>query len=266
MLIKFYVVCAFTDGPNSGNPAAVCILKEKIADRDKQSLATRINLSETAFILQDGDVFGLRWFTPQTEVDLCGHATLASAHILFELNIISGSQPAVFSTRSGTISAIKKNRLVEMDFPSEAPQQTDVPDDLLTAIPATPLYVGKNRFDYLALYQSEEIIRNATPNFSRIKNLKSRGLVITSSTFSKKYDFVSRFFAPNVGIDEDPVTGSAHCCLCPFWSQMLGRTDLIGYQASCRGGLVHTRLVGDRVFLSGKVTTLKNIEIDFPAK
>ena len=260
--MRVYTVDAFTDGPGSGNPAAVCILEKDVPERTKQKIASRINLSETAFLLEKEDLFELRWFTPETEVDLCGHATLASAHILFTLGLIPEAEDAVFSTKSGVLTASRKNDLIEMDFPSEDPWKVKAPEDLLKAIPSVPLYVGRNRFDYIALYENEKTIRSAVPELGHVGNLDSRGLIITSVSSSDRYDFVSRFFAPNAGIEEDPVTGSAHCCLCPFWSRRLGKKELTGYQASKRGGLVHTRLLEGRVCLSGKVLVTGSLEID----
>ena len=260
--MRVYTVDAFTDGPNSGNPAAVCILEEEVPDRTKQEIASRVNLSETAFLLKRKGVFELRWFTPKMEVDLCGHATLASAHILFTLGILPDAEDAVFSTKSGILTARRKSDLIEMDFPSEDPWEVEMPEDLLMAISQRPLYVGRNRFDYIALYEGEETVRSAVPELAHIRRLDSRGLIITSVSSSHRYDFVSRFFAPNAGIEEDPVTGSAHCCLCPFWSQRLGKKELTGYQASERGGLVNTRLSEKRVFLSGKAIIDGSFEIN----
>lgn len=264
-MIRVYAVDAFTDGPNSGNPAAVCILEKEIPDRTKQKIASRIDLPETAFLLKRKGVFELRWFTPKMEVDLCGHATLASAHILFTLGILPDMEDAVFSTKSGVLTARRKGDLIEMDFPSEDPWEVEMPEDLLMAIPQVPIYVGRNRFDYIALYESEKIIRSAVPEMDHVRALYSRGLMITSVSSSHRYDFVSRFFAPNVGIDEDPVTGSAHCCLCPFWSRRLGKKELAGYQASERGGVVHTRLLEERVRLAGKAVVTRSFEISPPS-
>ncbi len=260
--MKIYTVDAFTDGPRSGNPAAVCILEKEIPERIKQRIASQVNLSETAFLLEKEGIFELRWFTPETEVDLCGHATLASAHILFTLGIIPAAEDAVFSTKSGILTARKKSDLIEMDFPSEDPWEVETPEDLLVAVSAAPLYVGRNRFDYIALYENEGIVRSAVPKLSHVRRLDSRGLIITSVSSSDRYDFVSRFFAPNAGIEEDPVTGSAHCCLCPFWSRRLGKKELAGHQASERGGLVHARLLEKRVFLSGKAVVGESFEIN----
>ena len=260
--MRVYAVDAFTDGPNSGNSAAVCILEKEIPDRAKQEIASRVNLSETAFLLKKDGVFELRWFTPEMEVDLCGHATLASAHILFTLGILPATGNAVFSTKSGVLTARRKNNLIEMDFPSEDPWEVEIPEDLLIAISPAPLYVGRNRFDYIALYESEETIRSAVPKLGHVGKLDSRGLIITSISNSDRYDFISRFFAPNAGIDEDPVTGSAHCCLCPFWSRKIGKKELTGYQASKRGGLVHTKFLGKRVCLSGEAIVTESFEIN----
>ncbi len=259
--MKLYVVHAFTDGPGSGNPAAVCILEEEISSHTKQAIASEVGFSETAFLLKKENSFELRWFTPKQEVELCGHATLASAHILWELGIVRVDSDAVFFTKSGTITARRKDGLVEMDFPSERPWETETPVNLLKAISAKPLYVGRNRFDYIALYESEEIVKNTVVKLLHVSNLDSRGLIITSLSNSSRYDFVSRFFAPNAGIDEDPVTGSAHCCLCPFWSFRTGKTQLVGFQASKRGGIVRTNLVGERVLLSGEAITARILEI-----
>ena len=192
--MKIYTVDAFTDGPRSGNPAAVCLLEKDIPKRTKQKIASQVNLSETAFLLEKKDVFELRWFTPETEVYLCGHATLASAHILFTLGIIPAAEDAVFSTKSGVLTARRKNDLIEMDFPSEDPWEVETPEDLLMAVSATPLYVGRNRFDYIALYESEAIVRNTVPRLTQVRKLGSRGLIITSVSSSDRYDFVSRFF------------------------------------------------------------------------
>lgn len=262
--MKIRIVNAFAEGPYSGNPAAVCLLEKKIPDGTKRKIAFETGCPETAFLLEGEGVFRLRWFTPTTEVDLCGHATLAGAHVLWELGSAPPGEEIRFSTKSGILTAAKKDDLVEMDFPSREPREVDPPEDLLAAISRKPLYVGKNEYDYVALYESEEIVRNAAPRLDRVRNLDSRGLIITAVSDSGRYDFVSRFFAPGAGIDEDPVTGSAHCCLCPFWSRRLGKKKLTGYQASKRGGVVRTRLAGDRVLLAGKVSTAASMEVSLP--
>ncbi len=261
-MIRVYIVNAFTGGPDSGNPAAVCVLENEIQDRTKQKIAAELNLSETAFLIRRENVFELRWFTPEVEVNLCGHATLASAHVLYTLGIIAETRDAVFLTKSGILSARKKDELIEMNFPLQEAWEVEVPEELLLAISALPLYVGRNRFDYIALYDSEGTVRNAIPELGHIKKLNSRGLIITSVSNSGRYDFVSRFFAPSAGINEDPVTGSAHCCLCPFWSHRLGKKELTGYQASQRGGFVYTKLLDRRVLLAGRAIVSGIFEID----
>ena len=252
----FYTVDSFTDKPFSGNPAAIFILEEDIPDELMQSIASEVNLSETSFVIRKDDVFNLRWFTPTKEAGLCGHATLAAAHILWEVGVLDTKEEAVFETKSGILKARKNSDLIEMDFPIESPSEIDGPKELLKAIEYEPIFIGKNRMDYLAVYENEEVIRKAIPNFEYLKKLDCRGLIISAKSSSDKYNFVSRFFAPNSGIDEDPVTGSAHCCLAPFWSKRLGKKELTGFQVSKRGGIVHTKLEDDKVVLSGKAVTV----------
>ena len=259
--MKIHVVNAFAEGPASGNPAAVCVLEKELPDEVKQKIAFDAGCSDTAFLTEGENGFALRWFTPTTEVDLCGHATLASAHVLWELGRVPTREEIRFSTKSGILTAANKGGLVEMDFPCREPREIEAPESLSAALSQKPLYVGRNESDHIALYESEEIVRNAAPKMRHVKELGSRGLIITAVSGSARYDFVSRFFAPNAGIDEDPVTGSAHCCLCPFWSRRLGKKDLTGYQASERGGMVRTRLLEDRVLLAGKAFTATVIEI-----
>ncbi|NIP29693.1 MAG: PhzF family phenazine biosynthesis isomerase [Candidatus Dadabacteria bacterium] len=257
---SFYVVDAFADRPFSGNPAAVFILEKDISDDLKQKIATEINLSETAFVLRINEMFRLRWFTPTREVDLCGHATLASAHILWETGVLSENEEAVFDTRSGVLRARLNKNLIEMDFPRDRILQVECPEELTKTIPHKPIFVGKSSMDYLAVYENEDIIRNIEPDFQYIKKLDSRGLIITSKSSSDEIDFVSRFFAPNAGIMEDPVTGSAHCCLAAYWSRKLNKDNLTGFQASKRGGVVYTQLEDDKVLISGNaVTVIKSV-------
>ncbi|MGH7885069.1 MAG: PhzF family phenazine biosynthesis protein [Thermodesulfobacteriota bacterium] len=259
--MTFYIVDSFTDTPFSGNPAAVCILDKDISDELKQKIAAEINLSETAFLIKDSECFNLRWFTPKVEVDLCGHATLASAHILWQLGVLNESEEAIFNTKSGVLKARKSGDLIEMDFPIEKALEVECPLELIRGIEYKPIYVGKNRFDYLAVYESEEIIRKINPDLQYIKKLNSRGLIVSAKSSFTKYDFVSRFFGPNAGIDEDPVTGSAHCCLSPFWSKRLGKKELIGFQASKRGGVVYTKLEDNKVVLLGSAVTVIKSEM-----
>ena len=202
------------------------------------------------------DGYNLRWFTPAFEVELCGHATLASAHILWEQGFLAADRPARFHTQSGLLSAVRKEGWIEMDFPAVPEKQSDVPADLSKAFGVAASYVGKNRFDYLLEFESAQTVRNMTPDFSLLRNLSARGYMITSRSDDSRYDFISRFFAPAAGINEDPVTGSAHCCLGPYWAQKLGKNELTAYQASARGGLVKMRVGAERVYLLGQAVTV----------
>jgi PhzF family phenazine biosynthesis protein len=247
---------SFTERPFAGNPAAVCLLEKPPEDSWMQLVAREMNLSETAFLLPRGDGFGLRWFTPIVEVDLCGHATLASAHYLWEQGHLAADQPARFHTRSGLLTAEKKGNWIEMDFPA-TPAAPDASAGFLeAALGAKAVYVGRTRFDFVVEVGSEEAVRALRPDFEALRKLKTRGVIVTSRASGSGYDYVSRFFAPGAGIDEDPVTGSAHSCLGPFWKERLGRDGLTGFQASPRGGFVRTRCVGDRVLISGQAVTV----------
>jgi predicted PhzF superfamily epimerase YddE/YHI9 len=253
---EIFQVDAFTDKPFTGNPAAVCILPEPADEAWMQHLANEMNLSETAFLVRQGDGFNLRWFTPAVEVELCGHATLASAHILWEQGFLPADRQARFYTRSGLLSALRKDSWIELDFPAEPEVQTDVPEGLLKALGRAARYVGKNRFDFLIELESAESVRQMIPDFTLLGSIGSRGFIVTSRSDSSRYDFISRFFAPSAGVNEDPVTGSAHCCLGPYWAKKLGRNELAGYQASARGGVVKVRVGGDRVYLGGQAVTV----------
>jgi PhzF family phenazine biosynthesis protein len=253
---EIFQVDAFTDKPFAGNPAAVCILPEPAHEDWMQHLANEMNLSETAFLVRQEDGFNLRWFTPAVEVELCGHATLASAHILWEQGFLPAERQARFHTRSGLLSAMRKGHWIELDFPAEPEVQNDIPLSLLKAIGASVQYVGKNRFDFLIELESAETVRRLVPNFTLLSSIEGRGFIVTSRSDSSQYDFISRFFAPSAGVNEDPVTGSAHCCLGPYWAKKLGRNELVGYQASARGGVVKVRIGDDRVYLSGQAVTV----------
>ncbi len=255
-------VDAFTDVPFAGNPAAVCVLPEARDDGWMQRVAHEMQLSETAFLVRRGpDEFDLRWFTPAVEVDLCGHATLASAHALWESGAQAPDRPIRFHTRSGVLSAEKRDAWIELNFPSTPPATSPVPAGLAEALGAEPRYSGKSRFDYLIEVDSEAQVRALTPDFARLRTLPVRGVIVTSRATSPGWDFVSRFFAPGSGIDEDPVTGSAHCCLTPFWSARLGRTEFVARQISQRGGTLRVRLEGDRVRLAGQAVTVLRGEL-----
>ena len=231
MTLTIYQVDAFTDRPFTGNPAGVCLLPE-VCDPDwMQKVAREMNLSETAFLLKQKDGYDLRWFTPTTEVDLCGHATLASAHILWEIGRLEPDQQARFHTKSGLLTAQQQGDWIELDFPAEPAEPVSPPEALIRALGVTPSFIGRNRFDYLVEVRLEQTVRNMEPDSTLLRQVSNRGVIVTSLSTSPKYDFVSRFFAPAVGIDEDPVTGSAHCCLGPFWGRRLGKRELVGYQA-----------------------------------
>jgi PhzF family phenazine biosynthesis protein len=250
-------VDAFSAEPFRGNPAAVCVLESPRDEQWMQNVAREMNLSETAFLLRDDAVFALRWFTPAMEVDLCGHATLASAHVLWQDGHIAESETARFTTRSGTLTARRDGEWIEMDFPAEPAYIAEPPAALMEAL-GNPMaaYVGRNRFDYIVEVDSERAVLELEPDLSRLRRVTTRGVMVTAASPSPDHHFVSRFFAPAAGVDEDPVTGSAHCCLAPHWAERLRRQELIGYQASSRGGIVRVRCAGDRVLLSGRAVTV----------
>lgn len=261
MGLTIFQVDAFTDKPFAGNPAAVCVLPEPRDARWMQSVAQEMNLSETAFLLKQVDGFNLRWFTPAMEVDLCGHATLASAHVLWESGHLKQTDQARFSTRSGLLTAERMGDWIELDFPAEPDAPATAPPDLAKALGVTPKYVGKNRLDYLVEVDCEATVRNLKPDFIMLGKIPTRGFIVTSLASSPGYDFVSRFFAPGAGINEDPVTGSAHCCLGPFWGRRIAKTALMAYQASPRGGIIQVRVSGKRVHLGGKAVTVLRGEL-----
>lgn len=258
--MKCYQVDAFTNVPFSGNPAVVVLLDEKKDDVWMQSVAREMNVSETAFILSQGHQYSLRWFTPTTEVDLCGHATLASAHILFSNDDLDANASELqFATNRGMLLANRSGAWIELNFPAEIEQTvTDPPADLLHGLGSSVQYVGKNRLDYILELESEETLREIKPNWTKLAQIDARGVIVTARSEDAQYDFVSRAFYPNIGINEDPVTGSAHCCLGPYWRHKLGKQELIGYQASQRGGVVQVRVPngGDRVVLRGQAVTI----------
>ena len=260
MSVPIYTVDAFTDRPFSGNPAGVCLLETPRDAAWMQSIAAEMNLSETAFLVpHPGDGFDLRWFTPAVEVSLCGHATLASAHVLWESKTLSEREAARFHTQSGVLTAARKNGAIELDFPAKEVLPSDAAPGLFEALGVEPLFVGRNALDYFVEVASEDDVRAATPDHARLARIEARGVILTSrpSDVSNGVDFVSRFFAPGAGVDEDPVTGSAHA---PYWAAKLGRNEMTGRQLSARGGMVRVRLNGDRVMLGGQaITVLKGL-------
>ena len=253
---NFFQVDAFTSHRFKGNPAAVCLLEEAASEDWMQSMAAEMNLSETAFLHPDGNAFSLRWFTPVAEVDLCGHATLASAHVLWENGRLRGEEEARFETRSGTLRARRTGSWIEMDFPSKEVEPSAQDPEFEKALGVEPLFIGRSGPDLFAELAGEGAVRGLAPNLTALGGLAQRGVIVTSQSDHAEHDFVSRFFAPAVGIDEDPVTGSAHCALGPYWMERLGKSELVGFQASRRGGLVRVRPEGDRVRLQGQATTV----------
>jgi PhzF family phenazine biosynthesis protein len=259
--IPLLLVDAFTDRAFAGNPAAVCLLPQWRDDRWLQSLAAEMKQSETAYLVPNADGFDLRWFTPAVEVDLCGHATLASAHALWEQGVAVANAPIRFATRSGTLTASRREGQIDLDFPLNAEEKVEPPADLLPALGIEAQYVGKSRFDYLIEVESEAVLRKISPDFRRLAQAPVRGTIVTSRSSDPRFDFVSRFFAPACGIDEDPVTGSAHCCLAGYWQKRLGKTEFTAYQASPRGGVVRLRVINDRVILGGHAVTVAKGEL-----
>lgn len=256
MSLPLYQVDAFADEVFRGNPAAVCLLSVAAPETWMQRVAAEMNLSETAFLAPRDDGYLLRWFTPKTEVDLCGHATLASAHILWETNQLSAEDTARFHTKSGLLTATRDGEEIALDFPATPPEDADAPDGLAEVLGLTPQHVGRSRYDYLVEVMDEATVRELAPDFAALAEVEARGIIVTSRADTDGVDFVSRFFAPSVGINEDPVTGSAHCCLAPYWADKLGRSDLVGYQASKRGGTIRVEVRGDRVLLGGQAVTV----------
>jgi PhzF family phenazine biosynthesis protein len=257
MAVPIYVVDAFTSRPFAGNPAAVCLLTEPAQTQWMQCVAAEMKHAETAFVRPLDQGFELRWFTPTTEVDLCGHATLASAHILWETGHLDEHDPASFHTKSGILTCTRHGYGIQMDFPAEPAHETAVAGLIEALGKPNPSFVGANRMDFMVEVGSEDEVKNIHPDFEEVEKLGGRGVIVTARSAGPDYDFVSRFFAPAAGVPEDPVTGSAHCCLGPYWAEKLGKDHLVGHQCSPRGGTVRVAVKGDRVLLQGHaVTTL----------
>lgn len=269
MKLPIFTVDAFTNMPFKGNPAAVCLLSEEIPTSLMQSIAFELNLAETAFVLKekDSDIFSLRWMTPVSEVDLCGHATLASSHIMWQEGIAEKDETIKFSTRSGLLKADYYKGEIGLDFPAIPQKKIDYPPELIKAIGGVqPKYVGMTKWNYLIELNSEADVLNLKPNFDVMLTLPGWGTIITAKAdadYGKQgYDFISRFFAPEKGIQEDPVTGSAHCALAPYWHGRLGKDTFKAYQASERGGTLGIKINGDRVMLTGEAMTVISGEIE----
>jgi PhzF family phenazine biosynthesis protein len=261
MAQKITQVDAFTDVPFRGNPAAVCILAREGSEPWMQQIAMEMNLSETAFLYPEKDGYRLRWFTPTIEVHLCGHATLASAHVLYEDHLLPKKAEARFYTRSGLLTARQNGSDIELNFPAQPAEPCEAPDGLAEALGVEPVAVGLSGEKYLVEVANEETVRICNPDFNFINALGIRSVIITSRTTDGDYDFVSRFFAPGAGINEDPVTGSAHCVLGPYWSKILNKTEFTAYQASRRGGVMRVRLDSDRVILAGSAVTVMRCQL-----
>jgi PhzF family phenazine biosynthesis protein len=257
MAIPIVTVDAFTNQLFAGNPAAVCMLPEPRPDEWLRHVAREMNLPATAFLVRRDGEFDLRWLTPSVEIDLCGHATLASAHVLWEEGHLPRGTQARFHTRSGLLTAERRGEWIELDFPVQRGVPAEPLPSLLSGLGITAATaVMKNRLDYLVEVESEAELRAVKPNHTLLRQIPVRGVIVTARSDSPSFDFMSRFFAPASGIDEDPVTGSAHTALGPYWGAKLGKSEMTAYQASARGGIVRLRLAGDRIVLGGQAVTV----------
>lgn len=256
-IMKIYQIDTFTDMPFKGNAAAVCILENDYDNLTLTNIAMEMNLSETAFLRQVSDnKFDLRWFTPEIEVTLCGHGTLASAHILWENKIVNENELIYFNTLSGILTAKKEKDWIELNMPMGNLKESDGDSFLFDALKIPPKFIYEDEIVYLLEYSSEEEIAQLNPNFELLKKSRKEEVIVTSKSNNGDYDFVSRFFGPAIGVDEDPVTGSAHCYLAPYWIERLDKEDVLGFQASKRTGYVKCRLHEDRVLIQGKAKTI----------
>jgi PhzF family phenazine biosynthesis protein len=254
--MRLFQIDAFADSAFTGNPAAVCLLDRDVDAQWMRALAGEMNLSETAFVRRQGDEWSLRWFTPAIEVDLCGHATLATAHALLEEGLLQREETGRFHTRSGVLTAAFDGDLIELDFPATVARRCEPPGELIEGLGVQPMSVLRNQFDYLVELATEEDVRALQPDLDMLRRLSVRGVIVTSRASMAGFDFVSRFFAPACGIDEDPVCGSAHCALGPYWAPRFNKTTMMAQQASRRGGVLRVILAGDRVRLAGRAVTV----------
>ena len=248
---ELHLVDAFTGAPFRGNTAAVCILDGPADPAWMQQVADEMKHSETAFLHPGKEIWNLRWFTPEHEVDLCGHATLAAAFILWTAGHVEPGSAIAFDTKSGTLKASRDEEWITLDFPTEPVTAPAAVPGLDAALGVTPVFVGRNRFDILAELPSATDVCTLEPDMAALAAIQTRGIIVTAASDLPHFDFVSRFFAPSVGVPEDPVTGSAHCCLGPYWGEKLKKIELDGFQCSARGGTVRVTLLGDRVLLAG---------------
>lgn len=259
---RLYQVDAFTDTPFAGNPAAVCLMDHTADEAWMQQVAAEMNLSETAFIYPVGQHrFHLRWFTPAVEVELCGHATLATSHILWETGIVPEDQTCVYQTLSGELRAKRAEHLIELDFPAAPTRELPPPPGLLESLRIEAEFVGLSTHDWLVVTATSDTVRKMKPEMDGLRHLGVRGVIVTAADETGDYDFISRFFAPGAGIDEDPVTGSAHCTLGPWWQQKTGKSEFRAFQASHRGGEMHVLVQGDRILLRGNAVTISAGEL-----
>jgi len=259
--LRYFIVDAFTSRPFAGNPAAVVPLESWPDKSWLQSVAMEMNLSETAYFVRTAAGYDLRWFTPQVEVDLCGHATLATAKVISHLGLAGDNAAITYSSRSGPLVARLRPDRIELDFPRIRQEPAESPPGLVESLQAKPTYVGKNKFDYLLEVASESELRSLAPDFQQLIRVNCRGVIVTAGSVDPAVDFVSRFFAPAAGINEDPVTGSAHCCLADYWGKKLGKSKMTGYQASARGGVVEVETIGERVILGGQAVIVAQGEL-----
>jgi len=263
--MTYFIIDAFTDKAFAGNPAAVCLLEKPLTTELMASIAREMNLSETAFVLREGDAWRLRWFTPAVEVPLCGHGTLATARALHEAGLVTGDK-VHFNSLSGDLAARYHGDWIELDFPSLPPTPAPVPEAVLDALKlnSAPHWTGVNAHRYWLLdLGSAAAVRAVTPDLAATMALDLPGIIVTGAG-DASYDFTSRFFAPADGIFEDPVTGSAHAALAPYWSSVLGKTDFVAYQASSRGGILRVRLAGDRVLIAGETVVVATGDLRIP--
>lgn len=254
--IRCWQVDAFTNRAFGGNAAAVFWLDAEADPAWMQAVAGEMNLSETAFVRRLEDGLELRWFTPTVEVDLCGHATLATCHALWSAGLVTPDEPLRFHTKSGLLTCRKNGSFIELDFPATPAAPAAPPSGLLEALGVNPLFVGKTRFDYLVVLDSPQAVLAVRPDYAKLGEIPCRGVIVTARANDGEFDFVSRFFAPAVGVNEDPVCGSAHCCLTPYWAEQLGKTELMAHQVSERGGVLRLQHRGDRVILGGQAVTV----------
>ncbi len=265
--VPFYLVDAFARTPFTGNPAGVVILSEELPSALMQSIAMEMNQAETAFALKAKTGWNLRWFTPGVEVDLCGHATVATAAALWDHGAAEKGKTIEFETRSGKLTASPRGEEIELNFPATPPTPATAVPGLLESLGLTSAtYIGRSRFDLLVEVENESIVRSLKPDMPSLAKVDVRGVIVTAKGEAEEYDFVSRFFAPAAGVNEDPVTGSAHCCLTPYWTSKLNKNPLLAYQASPRGGFVAVELVNDRVLLRGgyRIMVRGQLTLDAP--